>query len=70
MIHPTEPSLAGLYPMNTQTKVPVVCDGKTKLYLTRALLMKVQNSSHCKEVQNKKTPGFWKGYVVKHNNVN
>ena len=65
MLHPTDASLIGLYPMSTQTNVSVVCDGKTKLYLTRALLLTVQNSSHCKEVpppppkKNKERENSW-----------
>jgi len=51
MLYPTDASLSSLYLMSTQTKVYIVCDGKIELYLTRALLLMVQNSSHCKEVQ-------------------
>ena len=36
MLHPTAAILIGLYPVSTQTKVFVVCDGKNKLYLIRA----------------------------------
>ena len=59
MLRPTDASLIGLYPVSSQTQVSDVCDGKTKLFLTRALLLTAQNSSHCSEIQEKRTAEFF-----------